>query len=128
MGTNDLENNGGLMIKNFMKKQLKRENELEDQIAQLKIQLRNINLNNSNRLADIFRSAISEGNVSVKIDQDKLKYSFNIDNSIISLEDAEFLENEILRIDMVKYGKSNSDELGLIKDSKLDIKTLSDIF
>ena len=128
MGTNDLENNGGLMIKNFMKKQLKRENELEDQIAQLKIQLRNINLNNSNRLADIFRSAISEGNVSVNIDKDKLKYSFNIDNSIISLEDAEFLENEMLRIDMVKYGKSNSDELGLIKDSKLDIKTLGDIF
>lgn len=122
MGTDNLEKNEGLMVKNFMKKQLKHENELEDQIAQLKIQLRNINLNNSNRLADIFRSAISEGNVSVKIDQDKLMYSFNIDNSIISLEDAEFLEREILRIDMVKYKKSNSDELGLIKDSKLDIK------
>lgn len=122
MGADNLEKNEGLMVKNFMKKQLKHENELEDQIAQLKIQLRNINLNNSNRLADIFRSAISEGNVSVKIDQDKLMYSFNIDNSIISLEDAEFLEREILRIDMVKYKKSNSDELGLIKDSKLDIK------
>ena len=52
---NDLVENGGLLIKNFMKKQLKHENELEDKIKQLEIKLRSVNITNSNRLAEIFR-------------------------------------------------------------------------
>ena len=44
----DLSESGGLLIKNFMKKQLKHENELEDKIKQLETKLRNINITNSN--------------------------------------------------------------------------------
>lgn len=105
---NDLTESGGLLIKNFMKKQLKHENELEDKIAQLEIKLRNINATNSNRLAEIFRYALSSGNVSVNINSDTKEYMLTINNTPLSISDAEFIEREIMRLDTIKYAKSDN--------------------
>lgn len=116
---NDLVENGGLLIKNFMKKQLKHENELEDKIKQLEIKLRNINITNSNRLAEIFRYALSSGSVSVNIDSSSKGYTLTINNAPLSMSDAEFIEREIMRLDTIKYAKSDSNNVE--EESKLNL-------
>lgn len=127
---NDLVENGGLLIKNFMKKQLKHENELEDKIKQLEIKLRSVNITNSNRLAEIFRYVLSSGSVSVNIDSINKGYTLTINNAPLSMSDAEFIEREIMRLDTIKYAKSDSN--GYTEESNLNLidtllKTLNNL-
>jgi len=40
------------------------------------------------------------------------------------MSDAEFIEREIMRLDTIKYTKSNSDDLDIEKESKLNLTDL----
>jgi len=109
-----IEENGnidskGVLFKDFVRQHLKKENELENEIKQLKSRIKSTSTPMYNRMYELFVQMRNYIHISVDSDG----YKLSIDNFPMSNDDADFIERQIMSAD---FNAHNKLELGSLKD------------
>lgn len=110
-----IEENGkidtkGVLFKDFVRQHLKKENELENEIKQLKSRIKSTSTPMYNRMYELFVQMRNYIHISVDSDG----YKLSIDNFPISSDDADFIERQIMSADFTAHNKL---ELGSLKSA-----------
>lgn len=102
--------NKGVLFKDFVRQHLKKENELENEIKQLKSRIKSTSTPMYNRMYELFVQMRNYIHISVDADG----YKLSIDNFPMSNDDADFIERQIMSAD---FNTHNKLELGSLKDA-----------
>jgi hypothetical protein len=100
----------GVLFKDFVRQHLKKENELENEIKQLKSRIKSTSTPMYNRMYELFVQMRNYIHISVDSDG----YKLSIDNFPMSNDDADFIERQIMSAD---FNTHNKLELGSLKDA-----------
>ena len=100
----------GVLFKDFVRQHLKKENELENEIKQLKSRIKSTSTPMYNRMYELFVQMRNYIHISVDSDG----YKLSIDNFPMSNDDADFIERQIISAD---FNTHNKLELGSLKDA-----------
>ena len=103
----------GILFKDFVRQHLKKENELENEIKQLKERIKSTSTPMYNRLYELFVKMRNYIHLSVDADG----YKFSIDDFPLSSDDADFIERQIQNADILEYNKK---ELPDFKDISIN--------
>ncbi len=107
---NEKIENKGVLFKDFVRQHLKKENELENEIKQLKSRIKSTSTPMYNRMYELFVQMRNYIHISVDSDG----YKLSIDNFPMSNDDADFIERQIMSAD---FNTHNKLELGSLKDA-----------
>jgi len=91
----------GVLFKDFVRQHLKRENELENEIKQLKSRIKSSSTPMYNRMYELFVQM--RNYIHISVDSDGFKLS--IDNFPMSSDDADFIERQIMSADFQQHNK-----------------------
>ncbi len=98
---NEKIENKGVLFKDFVRQHLKRENELENEIKQLKSRIKSSSTPMYNRMYELFVQM--RNYIHISVDSDGFKLS--IDNFPMSSDDADFIERQIMSADFQQHNK-----------------------
>ena len=110
IGENGKIDSKGVLFKDFVRQHLKKENELENEIKQLKSRIKSTSTPMYNRMYELFVQMRNYIHISVDSDG----YKLSIDNFPMSNDDADFIERQIMSADFTAHNKL---ELGSLKDA-----------
>lgn len=108
----------GVLFKDFVRQHLKKENELENEIKQLKSRIKSSSTPMYNRMYELFVQMRNYIHISVDSDG----YKLSIDNFPMSNDDADFIERQIMSADFQQHNKeelANFNNISIYDKNKL---------